>query len=469
MRIRHRQSAHQLLTASRPTRRRSRAPTDAPIPSPSRGADGAAEATGDPPGATLRTVRKSGPVWIALTPRLRRRRRHVPAIAMNTLARAVMIYMGWSKMREASSAIVATGDVEGGIDLEDAPKYGPLLTRQDAHELCARVRELLRQRNELQEEVSELRETLGMFAVLRDLMADNSPALAHVAGNGHIAHRRVDGDGEGAIALQVMAGDPDDGLDDAPHDDQGAEDLEAMAPGNATGDGPSVEATNPDDNPATDDGPDALQADEDASDVSIIEAISDTASAAMPHANDSHDDPAGNDTVVSFPDDDDAPDAGDVSTVEASNLDTAPSDVHHDDRQEDAGAISAPTPPASLLPAEHDAPVSSGAPSPTPRLAPDGPIDPVEASSTAAPRPPVDAGGKPPAGTLMARILDLIEQSARPKRPWQVQRELDLPRLPSAELSRLVSQHYLVRVKEGCYGIPGRDYGGAASAEGITP
>jgi hypothetical protein len=137
------------------------------------------------------------------------------------------------------------------------------------------------------------------------------------------------------------------------------------------------------------------------------------------------------------------------------------SDVHHGDPQEDAGAISALTPPASLLPAEHDAPVSpigeteagETAPSPTPWLAPDGPIDPVE------------AGGRPPAGTLLARILDLIEQSARPKRPWQVRKELGLSRLPCAELSKLKEEKCLVRVRDGCYGIPGRDYGGLASAE----
>jgi len=33
-------------------------------------------------------------------------------------------------------------------------------------------------------------------------------------------------------------------------------------------------------------------------------------------------------------------------------------------------------------------------------------------------------------GTLKARVLDLIAQSVRPKRPWQVQRELGLPRPP---------------------------------------
>jgi hypothetical protein len=184
---------------------------------------------------------------------------------------------------------LATGDFEGGIDLEDAPKYGPLLTRQDVHELCARVRELLRQRNELQEEVAHLRETLGMFAALRDLMHDTPPSLTHVASNGHIAHRRVDGAGEGAITLQVMAGDPNDGLDNRPHDDQGAEDLEATGPHNTIGNGPRVEATNPDDNPADGDS-DALQAEEDASAISLMEAISDRASAAILRPDDPHDD-----------------------------------------------------------------------------------------------------------------------------------------------------------------------------------
>jgi hypothetical protein len=174
-----------------------------------------------------------------------------------------------------------------------------------------------------------------------------------------------------------------------------------------------------------------------------MEAISDRASAAILRADDPH-----------------------VDYVQANTVEA----------EKDAGAISAPTPPASPLPAEHNAPVSSNAetepgetaPSPTPWPAPDGPIDPVEASSTAAPSLRVEAGGRPPAGTLLARILDLIEQSARPKRPWQVRKELGLSRLPCAELSKLTAEKCLVRVRDGCYGIPGRDYGGAASAEGIN-
>jgi hypothetical protein len=41
---------------------------------------------------------------------------------------------------------------------------------------------------------------------------------------------------------------------------------------------------------------------------------------------------------------------------------------------------------------------------------PDGPIDPVEAPSAAAPNPSVEAEKKTPApGTLLAKILSLIE------------------------------------------------------------
>jgi len=221
----------------------------------------------------------------------------VPMIAMNPPVQAVMIDTARSKRQEARSGFVVAHGFEGEIDLEDVPKYGPLLTRQDVHELCARVRELLRQRDELQEEVAHLRETLGMFAALRDLMHDDPPSLAHVASNGHIALRRVDGNGEGAITLPVMAGDPDDGLDNRPHDDQGAEDLEATAPDNTIGDGPSVEATNPVDTPAADGDSDALQAEEDAGAISLMESISDRAFAAILRADDPNVDYVQADTV----------------------------------------------------------------------------------------------------------------------------------------------------------------------------
>jgi hypothetical protein len=156
------------------------------------------------------------------------------------------------------------------------------------------------------------------------------------------------------------------------------------------------------------------------------------------------------------------------------NPDAERSNVHHGDPQEDASAISAPTPPASLSSAEPAAPVSPSdetgpeetAPRPTPRPVPDNPNDPAEASSLAAPRPPAEAGRRPPAGTLLAKVFDVIERSQRPRRSWQIQRELGLRRSPSPELSRLVSLRFVERLKEGVYSIPGRDYAGVASAEG---
>lgn len=75
-------------------------------------------------------------------------------------------------------------------------------------------------------------------------------------------------------------------------------------------------------------------------------------------------------------------------------------------------------------------------------------------------------GEVPASGTLLSRIVDVIAQSDRPKRPWQIQKVLGLARLPSAELSRLVAQGALVRVREGVYGMPGRDYGGSNLLEG---
>ena len=209
------------------------------------------------------------------------------------------------------------------------------------------------------------------------------------------------------MTLQMMADNPNDCLDDGRHEGPDNEDFDRTAP------------------------------DEDAGDVSSVE----TSAAAIPRADE--------------PPDDSIP----ADTVEAG---------------EEARAISAPAPPASILLPEPDAArfpraktePGESAPSPAPRPASDNAMDPVEAASTAVPSPPVKAEGKAPLpGTLQARILDLITQSVRPKRPWQVQRELGLPRLPSAELSKLASRGYLVKVREGCYGIPGRDYGGGVVAE----
>jgi hypothetical protein len=73
---------------------------------------------------------------------------------------------------------------------------------------------------------------------------------------------------------------------------------------------------------------------------------------------------------------------------------------------------------------------------------------------------------RPPEGSLMARILQFIEASDRPKRPWQIQKELVLPRTPTPELSRLVTMGHLTRPKEGIYGVPGRNYSASVLSEG---
>ena len=248
---------------------------------------------------------------------------------------------------------------------------------------------------------------MAELTAIRAFLAETpgETAYSRVATNGHIPHRNQDAAGEGALALQVMVDD----LGDGPNDFQ--------------------------DDPA----------EEDAGDVSIIEPMSDANPSEPPRAADPSDRHVQADAV---------------------------------EANEDAGDVSAPTPPAFLLSLEHDATALPGTKTEpgesvadmTPRPPPDNPIDPAESSITAAPSVPLKPEGKPPLpGTLKARILDVIEQSARPRRPWQIQKELDLPRLPSAELSRLVARGYIVRVKEGCYGLPGRDYGGATGAEGISP
>ena len=58
---------------------------------------------------------------------------------------------------------------------------------------------------------------------------------------------------------------------------------------------------------------------------------------------------------------------------------------------------------------------------------------------------------RPQQGTLLLKIVELFEASDRPLSRWDVQKRLGLTRMPSAELSKLVSQSRLVRVREGVY------------------
>jgi hypothetical protein len=93
------------------------------------------------------------------------------------------------------------------------------------------------------------------------------------------------------------------------------------------------------------------------------------------------------------------------------------------------------------------------------------PADDVPASET----PADDANDasaspeRPPEGTLKERILTAIEASDRPRRGWHLQKELNLPRVPTPELSRLVKRGFLTRHGESVYGIAGRKYGSSKS------
>jgi hypothetical protein len=93
--------------------------------------------------------------------------------------------------------------------------------------------------------------------------------------------------------------------------------------------------------------------------------------------------------------------------------------------------------------------------------------EPLEHDATTRQADVSDAGDGPPAGTLLARIVDYLEKSERPRRGWQIERDLKLTRQPSAQLSRLVAQGHIKRVREGIYGVTGRDYGTVSLSEGL--
>jgi hypothetical protein len=263
-----------------------------------------------------------------------------------------------------------------------------VLTLEEVRSLCARIADVVRQRDELAEQVQHWQQVMAELTALRDLLAETpgETVYSRVATNGHIPHRGVDAAGEGSFIMQVTGDDADEGLD------------------------------------------------------AVVDPTT---------------------MLASIP--------------EADNLDADLADCHCDDTRKDGGAIPLPelpehdtteTPSAETeaeetasnptAPSSYDT-VSAGQIT-VDIPASETPVAPAMSSTTPASSLPVEAGGKPPAGTLLARILDLLDQSSRPKRPWQIQKELGLPRVPSAELSRLVGKGYVVRLREGVYGIVGRDY-----------
>jgi hypothetical protein len=263
-----------------------------------------------------------------------------------------------------------------------------VLTLEEVRSLCARIADVVRQRDELAEQVQHWQQVMAELTALRALLAETpgETVYSRVATNGHIAHRGVDAAGEASSILQVTGDDADEGLD------------------------------------------------------AVVDPTPMLAS--MPEADD---------------------------------LDADLANFHHDDTRKDGGAIPRPEPPehdATETPnAETEAEETASDPTapssydtvsagqiPADIPASETPVAPALSSTTPVSSPPVEAGGKPPAGTLLARILDLLDQSSRPKRPWQIQKELGLPRVPSAELSRLVGKGWVVRLREGVYGVVGRDY-----------
>jgi hypothetical protein len=77
-----------------------------------------------------------------------------------------------------------------------------------------------------------------------------------------------------------------------------------------------------------------------------------------------------------------------------------------------------------------------------------------------------ETSARPPSGTLLSKILELIEQSGQPLSRWDVQKRLRLARMPSAELSRLTQQGHLIRTGEGIYAASKRRDTGPIQATG---
>jgi hypothetical protein len=67
-----------------------------------------------------------------------------------------------------------------------AQEMSDLFTREEAHQIYRRVCDLIHQRDALQKEVADLREVMGLFSDLRNLMHDDAPALSHATQNGHM-------------------------------------------------------------------------------------------------------------------------------------------------------------------------------------------------------------------------------------------------------------------------------------------
>jgi hypothetical protein len=175
---------------------------------------------------------------------------------------------------------------------------------------------------------------------------------------------------------------------------------------------------------------------------------------------------------VASPGDDSQQDAGDVLPIEstppdnAGDVTTAAPQAAKSNPGETASDAPIALPLTSANP-DGDQPADSATPPPPPASAlPDDDATPVPLSAETepgetAPSPLL----RPTPGTLKARIFDFIEKSSRPRRAWQVAKALELGRLPTPELSAMVSQGYLMRPREGCYAVVGGDYNAVMTDE----
>lgn len=317
--------------------------------------------------------------------------------------------------------------------MQDETRYGaPALSIEDARALAACVAAVVNERDRLREEVKHCREVISELAALRKLIADNPEFTAVATANGHLHSVRdqVDDAGDTAPALgreptpetSAVVMDADETTHGRPAADRHSEQASgerhtgealtadaaqddsepplhtSLHTGETPGDDPAA-PHNPEDRPRTDDTAPPRDSVDD-----------DHGEAPEPDPEP----PAEHTELVT------RPDTGESSTGETTP-DDSPQQVNDTVPDDDARAQADDD-------REQDAAVSQ------------------------------IGEARPSEGTLLGRILNAIESSSKPRRTWQLQKQLNLPRAPSPELSRLVQQGHILRLGEALYGIPGRRY-----------
>lgn len=296
--------------------------------------------------------------------------------------------------------------------MQDETHYvAPTLTIEDARALAARVAAVVSERDELRRELHDLRLILAELASLREFIIDDiddrAPFTAVAATNGHLATARVQADAAGG---GLRSDDAAPELDDA-------------------GDAPFYQPTGRE-SALADDDPAAPELDA-AGEASSVDIAGDA------------------DVVLHNP-------LSDEANAAASKADTQAADDAEPGPDTTAVVVDAERPGETNADDGND---HYSGPSQNETTADERPGDPDTAASHTGDASTADAAPERPApDTLLGRILNALETSTRPRRPWQLQQELSLSRAPSAELSRLISQGHVVRLREGVYGAVGRTY-----------